>query len=126
MRSVLWTFGIGTTVFLKGTDDVSRHGDVDITLGVVLVQGESEVKGTSPIRGGFVVGLERMNKVVRVFFGNIFDVGIVNAQGERGGSCSVAPEAWSTWGGFVCMWGEVANKLVEGDNSCLFEAIHAV
>ena len=62
--------------------------------------------------------------MVRVFFGKIFDAEIVNAQGERGGSCSVATEAWSTWGGFVYVWVEVANKLVEGDDSCLLEAIH--
>ena len=89
------------------------------------VQGESSVKGTGPIPGDFVVGIERINKMVRVFFGKIFDTEIVNAQGDRGGSCSVAPEAWSTWGGFVSVWGEVANELVKGDDSCLFEAIHA-
>ena len=33
------------------------------------VQGESSVKGTSPTPGDFAVGLERINKVVRVFFG---------------------------------------------------------
>ena len=49
-------------------DDVDRHGDADITLGVVPVQGESAVQGTGPIRGNFIVGLECINKVVRVFF----------------------------------------------------------
>ena len=84
---------------------------------MVPFQGESVVKGTVPIRGDFVVGLEPINKVLRVFFGKIFDAKIVNAQGERGGSCSVAPEAWSTWGGFISVWGELANELVEGDDS---------
>ena len=37
----------------------------------------------------------------------------------------MAPEAWSMWGRYVSVWGEVANELVEGDDSCLFEAIHA-
>ena len=37
----------------------------------------------------------------------------------------MTPEAWGTWGGFVSVWGEVANELVEGDESCIFEAIHA-
>ena len=55
------------------------------------VQGESAVQVTVPIRGDFVVGLELINKVVRVFFGKISDAKIVNAQGERGGYCSVAP-----------------------------------
>ena len=50
--------------------------------------------------------------------------GIVNAQGKRGGFCSVTPEAWSTWGRFVSVWGEVANELVEGNDSLLFDAIH--
>ena len=54
-------------------DDVARHGDVDITHGVVPVQGESSVKGTGPILGDFVVGIERINKVVRIFFGKMFD-----------------------------------------------------
>ena len=63
--------------------------------------------------------------MVCVFFGEIFDTKIVNVLGERGSSCSVALEAWSIWGGFISIWGEVANKLVEGDDSCLFEAIHA-
>ena len=72
-------------------DDVDRHGDADITLGVVPVQGESAVKVTGPIRGDFVVIIERINKVVRIFFGEIFDAEIVNAQGERGGFCSVVP-----------------------------------
>ena len=68
------------------------------------VQGEYTVQGTVPTRGDFLVGIERINKVVRVFFGKIFDAKIVNAQGECGGSCSVAPEAWSTWGRvFICV-----------------------
>ena len=80
-----------------------------MTLRVVSVQGESEVQGTSPICGDFVIGLERINKVVHIFFGKIFDPKIVNAQGKRGGFCSVTPEAWSTWGGSVSVWGKVAN-----------------
>ena len=48
-----------------------------------------------------------------------------NAKGERGGSCNVSPESWSKWGRFVSVWGKVAKKLAEGDDSCLFEAIHA-
>ena len=62
---------------------------------------------------------------MHVFFGEIFDAEIVNAQGERDGSCSGAPEAWIIWGGFVSVWVKVANNLVEGDEYCLFEAIHA-
>ena len=81
------------TEFLSGMDDVSRHGDVDITLGVVPLQGESAVQGTGPIYVDFVVGLDQNNKVVRVFFGKIFDAEIINARGERGWSYSVAPEA---------------------------------
>ena len=86
----------------------------------MLVQGEYELQGTGPIHGDFIVGLERINKVVRVFFGKIFNAKIVNTQVERGGSCSVAPEAWSTRGGFISVWGKVADKLAKGDNSCLF------
>ena len=89
------------------------------------VQGESAVQVTVPIRCDLVVGLDLINKLVRIFFEKIFDAEIVNAQGERGGSCSVAPEAWSTWGGFVSVWAEVANESAEGNYSCLFEAIHA-
>ena len=62
---------------------------------------------------------------MHVFFGEIFDAEIVNAQGERGGSCSMAPEAWSIWDRFVSVWGEVSKISVEGNDSCLFEAIHA-
>ena len=80
------------------------------------VQGEFSVKRTGPICGDFVVGLERINKMVRIFFGEIFDAKIVNAKGECGGSCSVEPESWSMWGEFVSVWGEVANKLVKGDD----------
>ena len=89
------------------------------------VQGESEVEGTDPVCGHVLVGIERINKVVHVFLGKIFDAKIVNAQGELGFTCSVSPEAWSTWVGFVSVWGKVANELVEGNESCLFEAIHA-
>ena len=62
--------------------------------------------------------------MVRVFFGKIFDAEIVNAQGERGGSYSMALEACTTWGGFVSMWVEGENKLAKGNDSCLFEAIY--
>ena len=84
---------------------------------MIPVQGEFALKGTGLIRGDFVVGLERIYKVARVFFGNIVDAIIFNAQYERCGYCSVEPESWSTWGGFVSMWGDVATKLVEGDDS---------
>ena len=76
------------------------------------VQVETSVKGTGPIRDEFVVCLECINKVVRVFFGEIFYTEIVNTQSERGGSFSVAPEAWIIWGRFVYVWGEAANELV--------------
>ena len=89
------------------------------------VQGESSVKGTGPIPGDFAVGLERINKVVRVFFGKNIYAETFNAKGELGGSCNVSPESWIKWGRFLSIWGKVANKLVEGDDSCLFEAIHA-
>ena len=88
------------------------------------VQDESAVKGTGPICGAFVVGLERIDKVVCVLFGEIFDAGTVNEQGERGGSCNVATEAWNMWVRFVSVWGKVANELAEENDSCLFEAIH--
>ena len=89
------------------------------------VQGESTVKGNDKIHGDSVVAFERINQVVRVFFGKIFDAKNFNTQGERCGSFSIAPEAWSTWGRFVFVLGDVADDLVEDDDSCLFEAIHA-
>ena len=91
----------------------------------MLVQGESVVKGTGPIRGDFLFGIEFINKLLCVLFGAIFDAKIVNAQGDCGGSCSVEREARIILGGFVYVWGKVSNKLVETDESCLFEAIHA-
>ena len=48
------------------------------------VQDESAVKVIGQICGDFVVGIDRINKVVRVFFGEIFDAEIVNAPDERG------------------------------------------
>ena len=61
-----------------------------------------------------------MSSLEKTFYAKTF-----NAKGERGGSCNVSPESWSKWGRFVSVWGKVSNKLVKGDDSCLFEAIHA-
>ena len=56
----------------EGMFNVAWHGDVDVAVGIVPVEGEPAVEGTRPVDGGFIVVIEGGYKVLCVDFGEIF------------------------------------------------------
>ena len=51
MRGVLGARGRGVIKLVEGLSDVCGHGDVKYALVVVPVNGETAIKGTSPVDG---------------------------------------------------------------------------
>ena len=51
VRDVLWTLGDGVVEFFQRVVNVAWHGDVDVAVGVVPVQGESAVEISGPVGG---------------------------------------------------------------------------
>ena len=58
---------------------VAWHGDVDVAVGVVPVQGESAVDRYGPVGGELVVLFEGGHEVQGVGFRKLFDAEVVDA-----------------------------------------------
>ena len=57
-KGVLWTLGDGVVEFFQREVNVAWHGDVDVAVGVVPVQGESAVDRSGPVGRDLVVLFE--------------------------------------------------------------------
>ena len=63
----------------EGSVDVSVHGNIDVSIGVVPFQVEATVEVASPIGGAFVVGLDCLDEVESMRFFKILNTEIVHA-----------------------------------------------
>jgi hypothetical protein len=71
------------------------------------------------------VGLDGVDEVLGVRFALVFDAESVNTEDESGTFCSMAPETGREWHGFVAGGFEFLDELIECDNCCFFQAVHA-
>jgi hypothetical protein len=69
----------GMVVTLKEFFDVAWHGDVDVFVFVVPLEGDTTVQFAFPIDVQGVMFLEGIEKVVGMFFANIFNAKIITA-----------------------------------------------
>ena len=105
--------------FFECSSYVSWHGDVDIALVVVPVEGESAVQYSGPVNSQVVVDSDGVDEMRGVGCVKVF-----HAEGERGALHVMAPEAWSEWHGFVSGRLQFLDELVESEDAGFFEAIH--
>ena len=95
--------------------DVMRHGDFDIPLGVIPVDGESTVEFAIPVFCDGVQVAQSSEEVQGMFFAFVFDAEVVDDEGEGDGSGVVAPERWGEGDWVVSRFGEVSGEAVVGD-----------
>ena len=77
----------------EGFGDISWHGEVNLSLGVVPVKGDASVMRAGPVCGDLVVFSEDLEEMLRVFFSAVFDTKIVRHKGELDGMPFVGPES---------------------------------
>ena len=73
---------------------VAWHGDVDISLVIVPVEGESAVQFFRPVDSEVVVGFDGVDEMRGVSCGEVFHAKILDAEGECGALHAMAPETW--------------------------------
>jgi hypothetical protein len=66
------------TELREGFGDISWHGEVNLSLGVVPVKGDADIMTASPVCGDLVVFLEDLEEMLRVFFSAVFDTKVVH------------------------------------------------
>ena len=110
---------------VEGICNVARHGDVDCAFGVIPFESHAEVAFARPFCGDGVKGFEGGNKVVSMFFTHILDSKIINNKAESDRSSCVAIETMGEFARMVAEFCKVFNKMVIGEDSGLWEAIHA-
>ena len=102
---------------------IAFHCNVDVTRVIVPVKIQSAIFRARPINGDVVIVFERVNEMLGIGFGEIFDSKVVNAKCECGGSRGMFPKARGKFDGFVAKRCEVLDKVSKGDETCFFEAI---
>ena len=111
--------------FFECSSYVAWHGDVDISLIIVPVEGESTVQFSSPVDSQVVMSFDGFDKMRGVGFLEIFHAEVVDAESERGALRAMVREAWCEQHWFVSGRFQFLNKLVESEDASFFEAVHA-
>ena len=92
MWLILWLFGAVVAEALEGVGDVLQHRKVRLSFFVVPIEGKSEVSFSVPVCCVLVVFFDNTNKVISVFFSDVFHAEIVDDQGETDWSPLVSPK----------------------------------
>jgi hypothetical protein len=71
------------------------------------------------------VRFDGFDEVHGVCLGEIFYAEIVDAESELGALRAMAPETWCERHGFVSVWFQFLDELVENENAGFLEAVHA-
>ena len=80
--------------FSECASDVAGHGDVDISLVVLPIEGETAVEVAGQVDSHVIVGSDSVDEMHGVGFGEIFHAEVVDAESECGALRVMAPEAW--------------------------------
>ena len=112
--------------FFECSGYVAWHGDIDISLVIVPVKGETVVQFSGPVDSQVVVGFGSVDEMRGVSCGKVFHAEIVDEEGERGVFCAMAPEAWGERHGFISGRFQFPDELVESEDAGFFEAVHTV
>lgn len=104
---------------VEGLVNTVWHGDVNASFVAVPVEGEATVvERNGPVDGEFVVGLDGMNEMLGVRFGEAFDVEVLDTEDKCGASDAVlAPEARGDWHGRAAVGGQFLDQLVESNDA---------
>ena len=88
--------------FFECSGYVAWHGDVDISLVIVPVKGETAVQFSGPVDSQVVVGFVSVDEMRGVrSCGKVFHAVILDTEGECGVFRAMTPEAWGERHGFI-------------------------
>ena len=80
MRGVLGTRGFWMLELVEGFLDVCGHGDVTSPFVVVPINGETKIKGASPVDGDSIQLLDSLDDIIISFFADVFDTKVVDQE----------------------------------------------
>ena len=112
--------------FVDGVADVAGHGNINVEVGIVPVDGESAVQCAAPVGGDGVEGGKGVKEVIGMGAADVLDAKIVDNEGERDWASAVLPEPWGSWSGEVIVLRKVLCELLVCNHAGLFEAVHAL
>jgi hypothetical protein len=95
MRGMLRTRRHGVLKSVHSFGDVTGHGDVDPSVSVIPIDGETEIAGARPVFGEVIFGGKGIKEVIGVLLGKEFDSEVIDSESESGATRGVAPETWS-------------------------------
>ena len=104
--------------------DVCGHGYVTNAFGVVPVNGETAIEGSSPVDGYSIELLESLDDMVRRVFSNVLDTKIVNHKGEADVFGDMLPKGRGSSDRGVAKLGKVDIEPIVHNVAGLFQAWH--
>ncbi len=113
MWLILWCRRVRVAETCEGFIDISRHGEVDLVICVVPIQGQTKVARAFPICITFVVLFEDGDQVLSISLVDVFDTKIVNDKGEADGPPACFQNPGVT---LLCMYPALWSRVVS--NSC--------
>lgn len=125
MGGMLRSGGRGMTQGEKRLGHIARHRDVNVTCGVVPVDGETEVTRPGPVFRESIFGGKSSKKMLSVGSRKKFNAKIINGQSKSCATFGVAPKAGGLAGRDIAERSEVCFELIVCKNGSLLEAIHA-
>ena len=125
VRLVLSMFRAFTIEAFEGIGDVIRHGEMDLSLGVIPVKSKSEVAFAFPVFSDVVMLFDGVDEVGGVFFAYVFHSEIVDNEEERDGSPIVRPQTRCVLALVVSLTVEALFEELLGEDARLGQAIHS-
>lgn len=96
-----------------------------MTFGIIPLDGEPTVQGTSPVCGDRVHGSNGLDYMLCILVTYILDAKVIKNKGDSGVAVAVAPESWGVRCWAVTIGCKVLGKLLIGDYTGLFQSIHS-
>jgi hypothetical protein len=116
----LWPCWCYMLVLVHRCLDVSRHGEVDSFVDVVLPKCDTIVEAVKPTNRDLIRSLKDSGDILGILMAHIADAKIIQHKGKKDGARGVLPEAWSECCMMVPMEGQVSC-----DNACRGFVIHS-
>ena len=110
----------------QSAGDVTWHGNVNVTVGVIPGQSEAAVQRAVPLCGDGVELAKRSDEMLSVVFADILDAEVVDNKGEGDGSSVVTKKSGSVWSGVVTVFLKMLDEALIGQNPSLRKAVHSL
>ncbi len=110
----------------EGIFDVPRHGEMNLALGIVPIERESEVLHSFLVSVDCVVLFQYAHEMLDIVFVNVLHAEVVDDKCETDGAPVVSPVLWCDLALSIPGFVELLSELVLRYDASLGEAIHSV